>query len=65
MILIGLDFLHSINIIHRDLKPANILVDKLVGGMNILKISDFGISKIDLSLRQTLIDKQASSTPCA
>ena len=51
MILIGLDFLHSKNIIHRDLKPANILVNKMADGTKILKISDFGISKIDMSLR--------------
>jgi len=47
MILIGLHFLHSKKIIHRDLKPANILVDNL-GGIQILKIGDFGISKVDL-----------------
>ncbi len=47
MIIIGLHFLHSKKIIHRDLKPANILVDNL-GGYQILKIGDFGISKVDL-----------------
>ena len=48
MILIGLHYLHSKNIIHRDLKPENILIDKLEGGLDILIIGDFGISKSDL-----------------
>jgi serine/threonine protein kinase len=48
MILLGLDFLHSKNFYHRDLKPANIFIDELTNGKKILKIGDFGISKIDL-----------------
>ncbi len=48
MILFGLQYLHSKKIVHRDLKPANILIDQLPGGLNILKISDFGIAKVDI-----------------
>ena len=48
MILIGLQYLHSKGIAHRDLKPANILIDKLPSGVNMLKIADFGISKIEI-----------------
>jgi serine/threonine protein kinase len=48
MILIALHYLHSNNIVHRDLKPANILIDKLNHGEDILKIGDFGISKVDI-----------------
>ena len=48
MILIGLHYLHEWGIVHRDLKPANILIDELKGGVKILKIGDFGISKVDL-----------------
>jgi serine/threonine protein kinase len=48
MILLGLEFLHNKEIFHRDLKPGNILIDELHNGMKILKIGDFGISKMDL-----------------
>lgn len=48
MLLLGVDFLHDKNIHHRDLKPANILMEDLPNGIKILKIGDFGISKIDL-----------------
>ena len=48
MILIALHYLHSKEIVHRDLKPANILIDELPGGLNILKIGDFGIAKVDI-----------------
>ena len=45
MILIGLHYLHSKEITHRDLKPENILIDKQPGGVDILLIGDFGVSK--------------------
>ena len=48
MILIALHYLHNKGIVHWDLKPANILFDKLTGGLDILKIGDFGISKVDI-----------------
>ena len=48
MILIGLQYLHSNGIIHQNLKPTNILIDVLPGDINILKIADFGILKVDI-----------------
>jgi serine/threonine protein kinase len=51
MILLALHFIHKKGIIHRDLKPGNILTENFKvakSGLKILKISDFGISKMDL-----------------
>ncbi|HEY9000839.1 MAG TPA: protein kinase [Mucilaginibacter sp.] len=44
-ILNGLAYLHDQGIIHRDLKPGNILFKKDRKGNNVVKISDFGISR--------------------
>lgn len=42
----GLDYLHCQGIIHRDFKPENILVSSKEFGKEILKIADFGLSKL-------------------
>ena len=62
-ILYGLNYLHEHGIIHRDLKPSNIFVSS----NGVVKIADFGISKIfsknkisDLSLT-TSSESSASS----
>jgi serine/threonine protein kinase len=48
MILIGLHYLHSKGIFHLDLKPANILIEEIPYGIIVLKIGDFGISRVDI-----------------
>jgi calcium/calmodulin-dependent protein kinase I len=42
----GLYTLHSYGIIHRDIKNANTLIYERNDGKNILKIIDFGLSKV-------------------
>jgi serine/threonine-protein kinase len=37
---------HAIGIVHRDLKPANLFVARLPGGVESVKVLDFGISKL-------------------
>ncbi|EGG13681.1 hypothetical protein DFA_11442 [Cavenderia fasciculata] len=46
-VLEGVQYIHNNNIIHRDLKPENILVSHDY----ILKIADFGMSKLDVGAR--------------
>ncbi len=62
-LLIALEYLHSKGIVHRDLKPANILIHKLSDEIKILKIGDFGISKVDLQqMKKTLTSTMGGQT---
>ena len=45
------------------MKPANILIDELPGGVNILKIGDFALSKFDIQqMKQTLTATMGGQT---
>lgn len=48
---------HSLGIVHRDLKPKNLFLTKTAKGQPLVKVLDFGISKLitgdDLSLTRT------------
>ena len=48
MMLLGLEYLHSKDITHRDFKPSNILIETYGNSLKLLKVGDFGLSKIDL-----------------
>ncbi|CAK72998.1 unnamed protein product (macronuclear) [Paramecium tetraurelia] len=49
----GLAFLHSKNIVHRDIKPENILRYVDEQGVEIYKITDFGLSSVKLDRMTT------------
>ncbi|XP_070576477.1 serine/threonine-protein kinase pdik1l-B-like [Ptychodera flava] len=42
----ALNFLHENDIVHRDMKPDNVLVCRKDNGIDVVKVTDFGISKI-------------------
>jgi serine/threonine-protein kinase len=42
----GLAAAHAMGVIHRDIKPANLFLTRGADGVEVLKIVDFGISKI-------------------
>ena len=48
---------HALGIIHRDLKPANLFLAKKRSGETVIKVLDFGISKLleDTRLTQTAV----------
>ncbi len=48
MLLLSLEYLHSKGVVHRDFKPSNIFMESYPTGLTILKVGDFGLSKMDL-----------------
>ncbi len=51
---LALDYIHSLNILHRDIKTQNIFI----GADGVLKLGDFGISKVlssDADMARTVI----------
>jgi hypothetical protein len=42
----GLQFAHNMGVVHRDLKPENVMITAAAGGVDELKIMDFGLAKV-------------------
>lgn len=60
---------HSLGVIHRDIKPANLFITTRTDGSDILKVLDFGISKVqdtaqeDITHAHTLLGTPAYMSP--
>ncbi|XP_060930896.1 serine/threonine-protein kinase 35 [Limanda limanda] len=57
-------FLHKNNIVHRDLKPDNILISQK-SGSPVLKVADFGLSKVCAGLNSKNSEEHPSSATAA
>ncbi len=44
-LLLGLEFIHSMNVAHRDLKPGNLLISHAPPAKPVLRIGDFGAAE--------------------
>jgi serine/threonine protein kinase len=55
----GIAEAHALGIVHRDLKPQNLFVSKRTNGEPIVKVLDFGISKVTNQLDGGLTSTQA------
>jgi serine/threonine-protein kinase len=53
---VALEQAHAMGIIHRDIKPANVFLAQKRGGEAVIKVLDFGISKL---IEQTRITQEA------
>lgn len=55
---------HDEGIVHRDLKPDNIMLQRLGGGREVVKIIDFGVAKVrDSEVAKSMIDPLFVGTP--
>jgi tRNA A-37 threonylcarbamoyl transferase component Bud32 len=47
----ALDAAHAVDVAHRDVKPENIMLQSLDNGAEVVKLIDFGLAKVERSVR--------------
>jgi serine/threonine-protein kinase len=52
---------HSLGIVHRDLKPSNLFLAQRADGRQVVKVLDFGISKVDASMEAGVFQHKLTS----
>src|SRR5262249_32469131 len=62
-VLLGLHDAHARGIVHRDVKPANVFVTRGPDGSDLVKVLDFGISKVVTHGGPSTLPGQAMGTP--
>ncbi len=63
-VLSGLRAAHEAGVVHRDLKPPNVFVIPVAGGVELVKILDFGVAKLGEAKGERLtLDGTAVGTP--
>ena len=53
---------HALGIVHRDLKPGNLFLAESTGGVRVIKVLDFGISKLTAEEEPGGVDAKLTST---
>ena len=59
----GLSVVHAKGIVHRDLKPANIFLTPVPGEPELVKVLDFGVSKIRAAHTKITVSRMPIGTP--
>ena len=58
----ALTYIHRLDIIHRDLKPGNIMIIEKEGEKNLVKLLDFGLSRMKFQTRLTMTGMLVGTT---